>query len=154
MPVWQALCCHDPLLQAGQQYSRVNNILLWKLFKILDRRNWPDMGCSKGSDGLALYAQRLPGVIRQEPQLKDTSLGPSQGSPGKGCRLHMATKAAGLSPEAAGERLSGLPCVSSIWPFLLFPGPSEAPTHFSVTSSGQKASSAVVWSCSGPTADP
>lgn len=28
---------------------------------------------------------------------------------------------------------------SSVWPFLLFLGPSDAPTHFSVTSSGQKA---------------
>lgn len=28
---------------------------------------------------------------------------------------------------------------SPVWPFLLSPGPSEAPTHFSVTSSGRKA---------------
>lgn len=71
--MWQAPCCHHLVIQASQQYSKVGTILLWKL-KTLDGRNWPDMSCSKGSSCLALYAQRLPGVYRQEPRLEGTSL--------------------------------------------------------------------------------
>lgn len=38
-----------------------------------------------------------------------------------------------------GQALASALSSSSVWPLLLFLGPSEAPTHFSVTSSGQKA---------------
>lgn len=111
-------------------------------------------GCSEGSCCLALYAHRLPVVTGWSLRSRALVFLLHEDLLERAARSmwqHRQPSSQALTGGRWRKALWLTLSVSSIWRFLLFPGPSEAPTHFSVTSSGQKASSAVLWSCcSGP----
>lgn len=120
------------------------------------------MGYVKGSSCSALC--RGCWGPRREPEPQGAGLSPSGAFTGKGHRPSGAphgTQAAflsgaGLSPGSSWRKARLWPALSSssLWPLLLFLGLSEAPTHFSVTSSGQKAPALSPTAALGPVLAP